>query len=190
VIAIRERTNASWEAISVRVADYLHTPGAVILTRTPGVISFCAGHRLEAPWWPRGSPSDPAGPIARAFGARQVAIREIYRHRLSYARQLVCDTEQVHDRLAISILGEKASDGRFTILEDPEPSWKSEVLLCEHCGDERTVGWCERCRGRRCSSCDRCGCSRPRSAHDQVCPKCWCVGPFRPGAAVCRDCEG
>jgi hypothetical protein len=50
------------------------------------------------------------------------------------------------------------------------------------------VGWCGRCKGKRCPECGRCGCRHP--ARNPLCPACGMINPFRDGATMCRDCEG
>ena len=59
--------------------------------------------------------------------------------------------------------------------------------FCAWCGDERDVGWCDNCSGRRCRSCQRCGCQTP--IKNPLCPQCHLHSPFRPTAHVCMDCE-
>jgi hypothetical protein len=101
--------------------------------------------------------------------------------------QLYCDTTLVHDHLAVAVLSERPSDKRFDILENVEPSWKEKEEFCLRCGDERNIGWCDTCRGRRCRSCGSCGCNPP--VENPLCPNCFLHNPFRPGATICRDCE-
>ncbi len=189
VITLHDRSHASWEAVAVRAAEAVTRRAVVLLIRQAGEISFAATSGRMPQWrWPRGSRVQPHGPLARALGAeRQRAIKDVYRWNLAYAEQLYCDTTRVHDRLAVAVLTDKPSDGRFDILEDVEPSWKTKEEFCPRCGDERDVGWCDTCRGRRCRSCGSCGCDRPRE--NPLCPQCFLRKPFRPGASVCLDCE-
>lgn len=189
VIALHDRSHASWEAVAVRSAEAATRRTVVLLIREPGEISFATASGRMAQWrWPRGSGVQPHGPLARALGAeRQRAIKDVYRWKLAYAEQLYCDTTRVHHRLAIGVLSDKPSDRRFDILDDVEPSWKTKEEFCPRCGDERDVGWCDTCRGRRCRSCGSCGCDRPKE--NPPCPQCFLHKPFRPGASMCLDCE-
>lgn len=186
VVAVHDASNASWEAVVVRVAERLRRPGAVVLMRDIGRVSFCAGSRLEAPWWGRGSLTDPAGALAAAFDRDHIARREVFRHGQAFSRELFCDTQRVHDRLVVAVLSDKASDGRFDVLVDPDPVWTDRVVFCEWCEAERTEGWCELCRGRRCSECGRCGCKKPRQ--NPVCASCGLEAPMRLGETICVDC--
>jgi len=187
IVEIRERSNASWDATAVRAAERINGPGAVVLIRDPGLISFCAAAHIESPWWGRGSPVDPAGPLARSLRADQTAVPDTYRFGLSFARRLFCDTFKVHDRLAVAVLTQKASDSHFEILEELEPAWREREQFCDWCNGERSVGWCDRCKGRYCQDCERCGCGRP--IKNPICPSCGLLKATRPGARVCRDCE-
>lgn len=189
VVAVHERSSASWEAVAVRVAEAMTTPGAVVLMRDAEEVAFCAGSsRLNSAWWPRGSHIDPNGPLARGLRLRQRAEPEQYRYGLGYARAMFCDTLPVHDGLAVGVLSEKPSDGSLSIIEEPEPAWRERIEFCEwHPGVERDVGWCDRCKGRRCPECGRCGCSHP--VQNPLCPECGLRKPFRSDATMCRDCE-
>jgi hypothetical protein len=189
VVAVHEKAAASWEAVAVRVAEVMPTAGAVVLLRDGETVAFCASSsRLGFAWWPRDSRLDPNGPLARGMNLRQTALPEQYRFGLGYARSMFCDTLPVHDGLAIGVLSSKPSDGSLSIIEEAEPAWKEKVEFCEwHPGVERDVGWCYKCKGRRCPECGRCGCSHP--VKNPLCPKCKMIKPARPGASMCRDCE-
>jgi hypothetical protein len=189
VVVIHEHSSASWEAVAVRVAEVMPMAGAVVVLRDGETVAFCAASsRLGSRWWPRDSRLDPNGPLARGLQLRQKARPEQYRFGLGYARAMFCDTLPVHSGLAIAVLSEKPSDGSLSIIEEPEPAWKERVEFCEwHPGVERDVGWCNRCKGRKCPECWRCGCSHP--VQNPLCPECGLLKPFREGAAMCRDCE-
>jgi hypothetical protein len=188
VIELHERCNASWEAVAVRLAASSQHKTAIVLLRSPGVVSFCAAsRRLTTPWWPRGSTVQSGGPLDHALRVNQTARPEIYRSDLAFAESMYCDSLRVHDGLAIAVLSDKPSDGHFDILEDPEPIWKTREDFCERCNEERTVGWCDNCRGRYCPECERCACSP--GASNPVCPSCGLVGPKRVGATNCLTCE-
>ena len=189
VVAVHEQASASWEAVVVRVAEVMPTAGAVVLLRDGGTVAFCAASsRLGAAWWPRDSLVDPNGPLARGLNLRQTARPEQYRFGLGYPRAMFCDTLPVHAGLAIGVLSDKPSDVSLSIIEEPEPAWKERVEFCEwHPGVERDVGWCERCKGRKCPECWRCGCDHP--AKNPLCPECGLLKPTRTGATMCRDCE-
>ncbi len=186
VVAVHDSTSASWEAVAVRTAERMRGPGAIVLVRDIGAVSFCAGFRLEAPWWARGSRVDPGGALAAAFDRDQTARRDSFRYGQAFARDLFCDTQRVHDGLAIGVLCDKPTDGRFDILVDPEPAWKDREEFCEWCDGERNVGWCDKCRGGRCRDCERCGCKTP--VNNPTCPKCGMEAPMGPGETVCVDC--
>ena len=189
MVAVHEKTTASWEAVAVRVAEVMPTAGAVVLLRDGETVAFCASSsRLDSAWWPRDSRLDPNGPLARGLNLRQTARPEQYRFGLGYARAMFCDTLPVHDGLAIGVLSEKPSDGSLSIIEEAEPAWKERVQFCEwHPGVERDVGWCNKCKGRKCPECWRCGCNRP--VQNPLCTQCGLLKPTRSGASMCRDCE-
>jgi len=189
VKTIHEVGAASWEAIAVRVAEVMPVAGAVVLVRDGETVGFCAASsRLGPPWWSRGSPLDPSGPLSRAFRLRQMAVPERYRFGLGYARNLFCDTLPIHEGLAIGVLSERPSDGSLAIIEELEPAWKERIQFCEWCpGVERDRGWCDRCKGQFCPDCGRCGCKKP--VLNPMCPSCGLFKAFRAGAAVCRDCQ-
>lgn len=185
---LHERAEAvSLDAASVRVAGRLRVPGAVVIMRNEATLAFCAARGLEGGWWPRGSAVDPIGPLARALRIEQTARPDTYRWQLAHARQLHCDTLPVHDRLAIAILATIPSDGSLNIVDEVEPAWKTREYWCEQCNEERTEGWCDRCHGPYCPECDRCRCNKPRL--NPLCRECGLQKPFRPGAAMCIDCE-
>jgi hypothetical protein len=189
VVAVHDKALASWEAVAVRVAEVMRTPGAVVLLRDGETVAFCASSpRLDSAWWPRDCRLDPNGPLARGLNLRQTARPEQYRFGLGFARAMFCDTLPVHDGLAIGVLGEKPSDGSLSIIEEAEPAWKERTLFCEWCpGVERDRGWCYKCSGPYCPGCDRCGCTHP--VKNPLCPACGLRKPFRTGATVCVDCE-
>jgi hypothetical protein len=190
VVTVHEKAAASWEACAVRVAEFMPAAGAVVLVRDGATVAFCAASsRMGSAWWPRDSRLDPGGPLGRGLRLRQTAQREQYRFGLGYPKAMFCDTLAVHEGLAIGVLSDKPSDGSLSIIEESEPVWKQRVEFCEwHPGVERDVGWCIRCRGKRCPECGRCGCSH--LVPNPVCPQCRMINPFRDGATMCRDCEG
>lgn len=186
VVWLRDMTTASWEALAVSAAGYSGAKTAVALVRSPGEVSFVAANRL-APW-PRGSPVQPGGPLARALRCRSTrARREVYRYGLGGAEALFCDTLRVDDGLAVAVMSPRRSDGGLSILEPVEPTWKDREEFCAWCNMERDVGWCHECSGQRCRDCERCGCDVP--INNPVCPKCFLAGPVRAGSEVCVDCE-
>ncbi len=185
IVALHRQTNASWEAVAVRAASHGGGKAVVVLIREPGVVSFAATSGLG--WWPRGSTLAPGGPLDKAFSYGSVATPDFHRHGLAYSEQLFCGTVRVHDRLAVGVLTPKPSDGRFDILQQPDPVWKDREEFCRWCGNERNVGWCDTCAGRFCHSCDRCGCGAPHE--NPSCPECSLQNPFSAGARVCVDCE-
>lgn len=189
VKAIHEKGLASWEAVAVRVAESMLEPGAVVLMRDAARISFCASSpRLGRLWWPRGSRVDQKGPLARSLATRQTAHPETYRFEMAYSQAMFCDTLPIHRGLAIGVLCDKPSNGGLSIIDQPDPLWRSRAEFCEwHPGVEREVGWCYKCKGRRCPECGRCGCIHP--AKNSLCPQCGLQKPFRKGASMCHDCE-
>jgi hypothetical protein len=187
-VDLRALTNASWEAIAVRLVGAVPGASAVILTREAGTLGFCAISRaLRDHGWPRGSKLDPEGPLARAHRINSKAEPETYRWAMAFSRRMFCDTAKVHDGLAIGVLSDRPSDRHFELLDQPEPTWKDREEFCLWCGSERNRGWCYRCRGRYCNDCGRCGCQVPRD--NPVCATCGLKKPFRKGADICMDCE-
>jgi hypothetical protein len=189
IVALKESSNASWEAVAVRAAEAATSKAAVLLIRTPGEVSFAAtSSRIARRRWPRGSAVNSGGPLARALDTdRQHAIKDIFRWDLPYAEQLYCDTVRIHEHLALAVLTQRPSDGRFDILEAIEPAWKDKEEFCHRCGEERNIGWCELCSGRRCWSCGSCGCDQP--IQHPLCPRCFLRNAFNPGSLICCDCE-
>jgi hypothetical protein len=188
IVDLYERCDASWEAVAVRAASACQYKAAVVLLRKTGFVSFCAASsRLTAQWWPRGSSVPADGPLARALLRPHRARNEIYRSGLAFAEPMYCDSLVVHDGLAVAVLTDKPSDGRFDILEEPEPAWKERQDFCERCNEERTDGWCDICRGRFCPECERCACSP--LAKNPLCPGCGLLEPRRAGSTYCYTCE-
>jgi len=177
----------SLDAVAVRVAARLRTPGAVVILREEATIAFCAARGLEGSWWPRGSAVDPNGPLARALRIEQRARPDTYRWQLANARQLHCDTLPVHERLAIAILATVPSDASLNIVDEVEPAWKTREYWCEQCNEERNAGWCDRCHGPHCPECGRCACVKTK--RNPLCKECGLQNPARPGASMCVDCE-
>ena len=129
VVSVHDAAAASWEAVAIRVAEVMPMGGAVVIVRDEEVVSFAASSpRLGTAWWSRGSALSPDGPLARALRLRQTAQRELYRYGLGYAMAMFCDTLPVHDGLGIGVLSEKPSDGRLSIIEQPEPAWKERAF--------------------------------------------------------------
>lgn len=182
---LKETTTASWEAIAVAAVNHFNKKAAVVLVRDPGRVSFVAANGLLP--WKRGSLVAPSGPLDRALSHNSTARPEIYRHGQGYAENLFCDTNRVHNGLAVGVLSPRPSDRHFEILDQPEPAWKQREDFCEWCGSERSVDWCDVCSGRRCRDCGRCGCATLRE--NPLCPSCFRQNPMRPGARVCVDCE-
>ena len=180
---------ASLEAIAVRIAGVMSYPGAVVIMSNDSTVGFCASSPgLGQSWWRRGSSVDPSGPLARATTIELRAESETYRYGLAYSIQLYCDTLPVDGKFGIAVLSDRPSTNTRAVLVENEPRWKDEVSFCEWCiTEERDVGWCEDCKGRRCRRCDGCGCIAP--SNDPVCPSCRLRSPRRRGATVCRDCE-
>mgnify|MGYP000844860833 FL=1 len=189
VIALKEASHASWEAAAIRAVDAAATKAAVVLVREPGVVAFAAtSSRMVGRGWTRGSAVQRDGALARALiSESQRAIKDVFRWDLPFAEQLYCDTVRIHEHLALAVLTERPSDGRFDILEEVEPAWRDREEFCSRCGEERNDGWCELCRGRRCWSCGSCGCDRP--LEHPLCPSCFLRNAFNAGSSVCRDCE-
>lgn len=185
VVEARQLTNASWEAVAVQVANYPERRTAVVLIREQGRVSFVARNGLQT--WSRDCSIQRGGALDRALRYDSRCRPDIYRYGLAGAENLYCDTARVDDRLAVAVMAPHRSDGGLTVLEPVDPTWKTREQSCEWCGDERDVGWCDHCRGRRCRTCRLCGCQKP--IENPVCPECHLENPSRPGALVCRDCE-
>jgi hypothetical protein len=192
LVELHEATNASWEAIAVRLAARLTGAAAALLTRAAGTVGFCAtSNALRSSPWARGSPLDPRGPLARAHKYGATAQPDTYRWEMAYSRRMFCDTLAVHEALAIGVMTERPSDGHVEILEQPEPRWKEREEFCRWCGSERDRGWCSRCRGRYCNDCSRCACLP--FIDNPVCRGCGLKKPFRecpaPRGSVHLLCE-
>ena len=188
IAELHDQSSASWEAVAVRAAASCPYKAAVVVLRERGAVGFCAASsRLQAAWWPRGSMVASGGPLDRALVSDQTARNEIYRAGLGFAEAMYCDSVRIHDGLAVAVLTDKPSDGRFDIPEEPEPSWKEREDFCERCNEERTQGWCDSCRGRFCPQCERCACA-PIATHP-TCGGCGLNAPRRTGATYCLSCE-
>lgn len=185
---LKEKGHASWEAAAVRLAERISGPGAVVLMREPGLVSFAAASTGSRFGWPRNSRLRPGGALSRAFSVDTRAKEDRYRWGLAYEEELFCDTIKVHDRLVVAVMSRHRSTRGLTFLEAVEPTWKRRLEFCIACNGERIVGWCDRCKGRFCRDCGRCGCYRP-VATNRHCEGCGLIKPFRPGAQLCRDCD-
>lgn len=188
VTTVREATGASWEATAVRLATAAEETLAIVLMRDHGTVSFAASSPRLGPWWPRGSPLDPHGPLRRLPSRRLTARRETYRFGMGGAKSMFADAGPASASMAIAVLRDRPSDGHFEILDEPEPTWKERLLYCEACGGDRSTGWCEVCRGPFCDQCERCGCAAAPKKNAR-CDCCKMERPRRPGAAMCFDCE-
>lgn len=185
---IRRRTTASWEAVAVRAAARCAYKAAAVLLREPGYVAFsAASSRLGPAWWPRGSQVAPDGPLSKSLHADQKARPEVYRAGLPFAEPMYCDSQRVHSGLALAVLTDKPGDGRFELPEEVEPSWKEREEYCERCNEIKDQGWCDTCRGRFCSQCERCSCSTLPA--NPTCPGCGLMAPRRQGATHCFTCE-
>ncbi len=188
LLELKDQGHASWEAAAVRLAERISGPGAVVLLREQGLVSFAAASSGSRFGWPRNSRLRPGGPLSRAFSVDARAKEDRYRWGLAYEEELFCDTVKVHERLVIGVMSRHRSTRGLTFLQEVEPAWKRKLEYCIACGGERIDGWCDRCKGRFCRECGRCGCYRP-VASNRHCEGCGLIKPFRPGAVVCRDCE-
>lgn len=188
LLELTEKGHASWEAAAVRLAERISGPGAVVLLREPGLVAFAAASNGSSFGWPRNSRLRTGGPLSRAFSVDARAKEDRYRWGLAYEEEFFCDTVKVHDRLVVAVMSRHRSTRGLSFLQEVEPSWKRRLEFCLACNGERIVGWCDRCRGRFCRECGRCGCYRPVAAN-RHCDGCGLIKPFRPGAELCRDCE-
>lgn len=181
-------TNASFEACAIRALEIIQAPVAVVVLRESGVVGFsAASSRLQGGWWPRGERVQPGGPLDRCFDGDRRAQKDRYRFGMGFEAQLFCDTKMVRNgTLAIAVMSETRSDGRWDLLDPGEPSWKSVERFCAWDNDELDVGWCDECRGRRCRTCNRCVCDRPQPM--TVCPGCGLPEPANPGHEFCKSC--
>jgi Zn-dependent peptidase ImmA (M78 family) len=176
---------ASWEAIAVRVAGRLLHRGAIVLISENGSVRFCAQSPIMG-WlgWPRGSQVEPGGALSNSLISDQTDEVETYRYGRSYACQMTCETLRIHGGLVIAVLSELPSDRSWSSVD----AWEPPVQFCKSCiAVERSVGWCDDCKGRRCPNCDECGCAI--EVKNPVCSKCHMYKPHRKGSEVCRDCE-
>lgn len=185
---IHQETQASYEACAIRAVELAPRPTVVVLMRSEGHVGFSvASPSVEGGWWPRGSPVRTDGPLDRAFSGDRTALRDVYRHGLAYEQQLFCDTMVAGSgSLVIAVMTRTRSDGQWDLLEELEPSWRTSERFCSFDNDELDVGWCDRCRGRRCRTCDRCSCDQPQPMH--LCPGCELPAPINPGNKYCNSC--
>lgn len=192
VVQLHESCKASWEAIAVKVAGRIQGAGAVVLLREPGTVSFAAPSPGMPGRWPRSSPVDPNGPLARALQTGKTARHDTYRWHLYGSRTLWSDTLPVHPSLAIGVLTEAPSDGGLNVLPDSAADPVSDPDPCPRCHDGYlTVDWCERCKGRRCPDCHACACTQTGAA-ERACLHCHLVkrnSMFPDDSEICFDCE-
>ncbi|MGH3731913.1 MAG: ImmA/IrrE family metallo-endopeptidase [Acidimicrobiales bacterium] len=182
---LHDSGNASWEAVAVRVAGRMHQLGAVVLVRDSFSVFFCSPSPVLG-WlgWPRGSKVEEEGPLSKALTQDQSLEPETYRFGLSDSMTLQCDTISIQENLAIGVLSQPPSQrGRDNSVD----TWEPVIKYCTWCFEELNVGWCDKCKGRFCSQCERCACTKQIS--NPMCPSCHMEKPFRKGADVCRDCE-
>jgi hypothetical protein len=161
-------------AVAVRLAEEVPDCAAIVLMTEPGRVRLAAPSRTAfARWstWRSGSEVQPAGPLAKAFTRNARCEREVYRWNMGYAVGGFCDSLRVSDGLVVAVISDKRSDGEFEIGPVIEPSYRAREDWCEYCNEERSVGWCDDCRSRRCRACDRCGCSPAPIVHP-TCAKC------------------
>ncbi|MYF30639.1 MAG: ImmA/IrrE family metallo-endopeptidase [Gammaproteobacteria bacterium] len=186
VLHLREQTNASWEALAVQVANYPDHNTAVVLVRDLGVVSFVAANGLVG--WPRSCAVKPGGVLDRALRLDATTPRsDVYRYGLTRSESLFCVTKRVHAGLAVAVMSSRRGDGGLSMLDRAEPAWKEKEEFCGWCNSERDVGWCDACSGRKCRSCERCGCGQP--IQNPICSGCHMSNPRRAGAELCVDCE-
>lgn len=188
LLELKDKGHASWEAAAVRLAERISGPGAVVLLREQGLVSFAAASNGSRFGWARNSRLRSGGPLSRAFSVDSRAKEDRYRWGLAYEEELFCDTVKVHGGLVVAVMSRHRSTRGLSFLQEVEPTWKRRLEFCIACNGERIVGWCDKCKGRFCRDCDRCGCYRP-VATNRHCEGCGLIKPFRPGADVCRDCE-
>lgn len=169
----------------MRVADYSEITTAVIVIRRSGEVSFVASNWLTS--WPRGSHVKPGGALDRALQNDVTARSDVFRFGLGGQDSMFCDTAIVDEGLAVAVMSTRRSSFGLSMLEVVEPTWKTREEFCKWCGDERDVDWCDLCSGRKCRSCERCGCQT--HIPNDVCPQCFQSKPFNLGVHVCRDCE-
>lgn len=191
VVELRQRCEASWMAVAVRLAETVTPCCAVVFLTAPGRIRFAAPSRSAfGAWstWRSGSVVQPNGPLSTAFQRNAHSQAEVYRWDLGYPASGFCDTLLVDDRLVVAVISDKRSDGVFELLDQLEPAYLSCERWCEHCSEERTEGWCDTCSDRFCPRCWRCGCAAPPISNP-TCERCGMQEPHRPGAEMCRTCE-
>ena len=168
ILRLHEESNASWEAVAIRAAEYARGDTAVILIRDEGYVSF-----VTASWptfWARNSSVEPGGPLDRALRHDSRGESEAFRYGLGGADAMFCDTVRVDGRLAVAVMSRVRNSKRgLSFLKEVEPKWKEEVKFCLRCNVERDEDWCDNCKGPRCPDCKGCGCQAPvenRSAQD------------------------
>lgn len=186
VVELRGRTNASWEAVAVRAANFASRSTAVAIVTTEGEVAFVASGGFAH--WPRRSRVRSGGALDRALrGSDSVARSETYRFDLAHAEELFCDTTRVSHSRAVGVLSGSPSNRVWDQARPPDPAWIDREEFCQWCGNERSEEWCPTCSGQRCNGCDRCGCGTP--VEQPLCSSCTRLNAFNTGASVCVDCE-
>jgi Zn-dependent peptidase ImmA (M78 family) len=191
VVEMYERSEASWMAVAVRLAEVEPTCSAIILMTERGRVRFVAPSRSAfSTWrtWRAGSAVQPNGPLATAFDRNAHSQAEIYRWGVGYPHAGFCDTLLTDEGLVIAVIGDKRSDGQFALLDEVAPSYVDRERWCAHCNEERTEGWCDLCSDRHCHQCGRCGCAPPPISNPR-CNSCGLHEPHRAGATMCVTCE-
>jgi hypothetical protein len=102
--ALRQLSPASWQAVAVRIAQRMQTPGAVILLRSPGRVAFAATSPELYGFWPAGSRVAPDGPLAHAFRRADHNAHDYFAWEQPGQRRLWCSVRPVHQRLAVAVL--------------------------------------------------------------------------------------
>lgn len=188
VVELHARTKASWEACAIAVAEQASGTAAVLVIRQPDRVGLAACTTALGRW-PSGSLLDPSGPLRRASTQDQHSKRATYAWRTRHERALWVDTVRPTSNTTIAVLVDSPSDGRVNILPE-QTTGTAEAQECARCPDGlRSVDWCDTCHGRRCETCNTCGCWTP--AAQQTCEGCFLQKPafqFPTAEPTCEDC--
>lgn len=189
LVALKDLGAASWEATLVQVARHQTGRTALVMMRHHDRVGFVASNGRMG--WPRNSRVRPTGPLSRSLSSANLTAREdVYRWGLPFEETMFADTTRIGSNLALGVMTLVPTRG-LSILEDRPPSWANRTHYCPQCSEIMTVGWCDRCKGRRCRHCDVCLCSG--AATDQrLCEACFqtkSVSVFDGASNRCRDCD-
>lgn len=194
VVALWDAAHASRAAVCVRAAEYLRSPGHVVLLEPTGRVSFAASRGL--PPLRRGSSQSHAHVIRSAL--QREPMRGRGRIRLRYRDGIVGDELYVQvaemGGYAVAVL---VIDGAPWEKFSPPPvdtGPQAREWICDRCDREYQsfAALCSKCGVPPCPECERCSCRVGAATAEQMCDRCYItktVRMFESDSTTCLDCS-